>query len=182
MSGNPAHRELDKNDVRFALAMFNSSTIARYRVWIPAVAVIALLAGIGVLLWWGAQPPARPKYMPANSIWVDAPALPFSWHHGWWLGCWIDSDGHSNRCRLWGAGLEKPIVFEGQYISCETHSPVAAEELRLKAPPDSMQMWVGVATKEISAPAAFLENDKHLVPVESPHGCEELRNNLKRSP
>jgi hypothetical protein len=161
--------------------MSNSSKIGRYKAWIPAVALIAFVAGIRALLWWGGQPSARPKDMPANSIWVDAPALPFSWHHGWWFGCWIDSDGHSNRCRLWGAGLQKPIVFEGQYVSCETHSPVAAEELRLKAPPDSMQMWVGVATREISGPAAFLENDKHLVPVESPHGCEELRDNLKRS-
>jgi hypothetical protein len=33
-----------------------------------------------------------------------------------------------------------------------------------------MQMWVGVASKEISAPAAFLQNDKHLVPVESTRG------------
>jgi hypothetical protein len=157
--------------------MSNSPRIGRYKIWIPAAALIALLAGIRILLWWGAQPSVRPKDMPANSIWVDAPALPFSWHHGWWLGCWIDADGHSNRCRLWGAALKNPIVFEGQYISCETHSAAVLSELKLKVPSNSMQMWVGVSTAEGTAPAVFLQNGKHLVPVQAPHGCEEL---LKR--
>jgi hypothetical protein len=60
------------------------------------------------------------------------------------------------RCRLWGAE-QKQIVLEGQYVSCETHSPVARDELRLKAPPDSMQMRVDVASEEIIDPAAFLQ-------------------------
>jgi hypothetical protein len=85
------------------------------------------------------------------------------------------------RCRLWGAE-QKQIVLEGQYVSCETHSPVTRDELRLKAPPDSMQMWVDVASEEIIDPATFLQNDKYLVPVDSTRGCEQLRKNLKRSP
>jgi hypothetical protein len=108
--------------------------------------------------------------------------LPFSWHHGWWLGCWIDGDGHSDRCKLWGAGLKNPVVFDGQYVSCETHFAVAADELKLKAPSDSMQMWVGVPSEERLAPAIFLQNGEHLVPIEATHGCEELMEKLKPKP
>jgi len=120
--------------------------------------------------------------MPVESVWVDAPTLPFSWHHGWWLGCWIDGDGHSDRCKLWGAGLKNPVVFDGQYVSCETHFAVAADELKLKAPSDSMQMWVGVPSEERLAPAIFLQNGEHLVPIEATHGCEELMEKLKPKP
>jgi hypothetical protein len=181
----PLTRHLEPNDDKFCLAMLNSwsarprAMTNRHKVWILFVVLAGTIGGIGILLWWGAQPSLRPESMPVGSIWIDAPNVPFSWHHGCWFGCWIDSDGHSDRCRLWGAGLETPIVFEGRYVSCETHSPVAADKLRLKAPPDSMQMWVGVAPEEISAPAAFLQNGKLLVPLGAPHGCEELREKLK---
>jgi hypothetical protein len=154
----------------------------RFKTWIPAAILVGIIAGIMILRWWGLQPSFRPRGMPKDSIWIDAPALPISWHHGWWFGCWIDSDGHSNRCRLWGAGLDNPKVFEGQYVSCENHSPVAVSELKLKAPPDSSDMWVGVTSDEIIGPAVFLQNGKYLVPVEAPQGCEELRKRLKHKP
>src|SRR3984885_4698478 len=118
--------------------------------------------------------------MPADSVWIDAPALSFSWHHGWWLGCWIDSDGHSNRCRLWAYGLDKPIVYEGLYISCDTNSPVPANKLKVKVPPaKSADMWVGLNQSGGNAPAAFLQNGKYLVPVTAPHGCEDINKNFE---
>jgi hypothetical protein len=147
----------------------------RYKPWMPASALAAVIFTIWFLSWWGGQPSIRPRDMPRDSVWIHAPNLPFEWHHGWWFGCWIDSDGHSNRCRLWGGQGDKPIVFEGLYISCKDHSPVPASELKLKAPPDSSQMWVGGP-----APAAFLQNGDYLVPVVSPHGCEELTKVLKQ--
>jgi hypothetical protein len=108
----------------------------RYKPWMPASALAAVIFTIWFLSWWGGQPSIRPRDMPRDSVWIHAPNLPFEWHHGWWFGCWIDSDGHSNRCRLWGGQGDKPIVFEGLYISCKDHSPVPASELKLKAPPD----------------------------------------------
>jgi len=41
--------------------MSDLSKIGRYKVWIPAVALVALAAGIRALLWRGAQPSARPS-------------------------------------------------------------------------------------------------------------------------
>jgi hypothetical protein len=36
-------------------------------------------------------PPTRPRFMPLNSVWIDAPPLPISWHRGWWFGCGLSS-------------------------------------------------------------------------------------------
>jgi hypothetical protein len=135
-----------------------------------------LLGWIGFLLallvgrpMWQAR---RPSDMPRNSVWIEAPALPFSFYHGWWFGCWIDSDGKSNRCKLSSAGT---TVYEGLYVSCDGKAPVQREELQLSAPPDSMGMWVGTSERSIFAPAAFLKNGKVLVPIEDLSDCEKVR-------
>lgn len=128
---------------------------------------------IGVLVVRPAWQARRPSDMPRNSVWIDAPALPFSFYHGWWFGCWIDADGRSNRCRLWGSG---GLVYEGLYVSCDSKAPVQGNELQLSAPADSMGMWVvGNSEPSIFAPAAFLANGKVLVPVEALHDCEKVR-------
>jgi hypothetical protein len=134
---------------------------------------IALL--IGLLVVRPAWQARRPSDIPRNSVWIDAPALPFSFYHGWWFGCWIDSDGKSNRCRLWSAGLQEPIVYEGLYVSCDSRTPVQRDELQLSSPADSMGMWVGNSERSIFAPAAFLTNGKVLVPVEALRDCEKFR-------
>jgi hypothetical protein len=130
--------------------------------------LIGLLVGRPV---WQAR---RPSDMPRNSVWIDAPTLPFSFYHGWWFGCWIDSDLKSNRCRLWGTGGVQ-TVYEGLYVSCDKGSPVAVEELQLNAPADSADMWVGHSEGNVFAPAAFLRNGRILVPVEAPGACKELQ-------
>lgn len=140
--------------------------------------VLYLLGFIGFLIGLLVVRPAwqarRPSDMPRNSVWIDAPALPFSFYHGWWFGCWIDSDGRSNRCRLWGSGGLQ-TVYEGLYVSCDSKAPVQGNELQLSAPADSMGMWVGNSEPGIFAPAAFLANGKVLVPVEALHDCEKVR-------
>jgi hypothetical protein len=131
---------------------------------------IGLLAGflIGRPAWQA----RRPSDMPANSIWIDAPAVPFGFYRGWWLGCWIDSDRTSNRCKLWGSGDLK-VVYEGLYISCDDKSPVRADELQ---PSTQREVdWVGYSKGNIFAPAVYLQNGKVLVPSDAPSACEELQ-------
>ena len=135
--------------------------------------LVGLLVGRPV---WQARGPSD---MPANSIWIDAPALPFSFYHGWWFGCWVDSDLKSNRCRLWGSGGLQ-TVYEGLYVSCDERSPVPADELQLNAPADSTDMWVGYSEDNVFAPAAFLRNGKILVPTEAPGACKELHEKRAR--
>ncbi len=133
---------------------------------------IAFLIGLFVVRpMWQAR---RPSYMPRNSVWIDAPALPFSFYHGWWFGCWIDADHKSNRCRLWGSGGLQ-TVYEGLYVPCDSKVPVQRDELQLSAPADSMGMWVGNSEHSIFAPAAFLANGKVLVPVEALSDCQKFR-------
>jgi len=135
---------------------------------------IAFLIGLLVVRpMWQAR---RPSDMPRSSIWIDAPALPFSFYHGWWFGCWIDSDHKSDRCRLWGSGGLQ-TVYEGLYVSCDSKAPVERDELQLIAPADSMGMWVGNSERSIFAPAAFLANGKVLVPAEALNGCQKVRPN-----
>ena len=137
----------------------------------------AFLIGLFVVRpMWQAR---RPSDMPPTSAWVDAPALPFGFYHGWWFGCWVDSDHKSNRCRLWGSGGLQ-TVYEGLYVSCDQRSPVPADELQISAPSDSSNMWVGYSEGHVFAPAAFLRNGKILVPIETPRACEELREKKAR--
>jgi hypothetical protein len=145
--------------------------------------VLAVIVG-AIILYVGAQyagaawKARRPADMPANSVWIDAPALPFVYYHGWWFGCWIDRDGKSNRCRLWGGGLQQPVVYEGLYVSCDTKLSVPVNELQLIPPKDTMEMWVGGSG--ISAPIALLSNGKVLRPVEVPDGCEQYQKLIHR--
>ena len=147
--------------------------------WAPGITLVAIIGIIWSLSWWGGEPSIRPGDMPKDSVWIHAPNLPFEWHHGWWFGCWIESDGHSDRCRLWSEGLTDPIVYEGRYISCEDNSPVPLTQLKLKAPQDSSKMWVRGISGQPTVPAAFLQNGKFLVPVEASQSCEELKKLLQ---
>jgi hypothetical protein len=150
------------------------------KVWAPSVALVLIVGIIWILSWWGGQPSLRPSDMPRDSVWIHAPNLPFEWHRGWWFGCWIDSDGHSDRCRLWSAELTDPIEYEGRYFSCENNSPVPLSELKLKAPQDSSQMWVRGDSGQSTAPAAFLQNGNVLVPLEGLQSCEQLKKLVER--
>jgi hypothetical protein len=142
--------------------------------------VLYLLGWIAFLICLLVVRPAwqarRPSDMPRNSVWIDAPALPFSFCHGWWFGCWIDSDGKSNCCKLSSVGT---TAYERLYVSYDSKAPVQGNELQLSAPSDSMGMWVGTSESSIFAPAAFLTNGKVLVPVEDLSDCEKFRPKLR---
>jgi hypothetical protein len=130
---------------------------------------------VGLSIAWKAFQARRPSDMPATSIWIDAPAVPFGFYHGWWLGCWVDSDQQSNRCRLYGPSLKQPVVYEGRYIPCEGETPVPSSELQLRAP--SSMIWTLDSKKEM-APPAWLQNGKILVPLGAKADCEKIRAQL----
>lgn len=107
-----------------------------------AVIIIALrLFWIGGGLHWletRVFPPKRPRFMPLNSVWIDAPALPISWHRGWWFGCALSSSGTADYCRLVGADGE--LVYE--YLPCSNHLPIDEAAIRLMRPPYDASMWL----------------------------------------
>jgi hypothetical protein len=137
-------------------------------------------------LWWlqtSVFPPHKPSNMPLNSIWIDAPPLPISWHYGWWFGCDIDKVKEANHCTLFASrdplnGWPKDsIVYSGSYLSCRTRNAVPAAELKLRAPKDSMKMWIqrpGSSYEDRSAPAGFLRNGDVLIPDDSLSKCDEV--------
>jgi len=118
-------------------------------------------------------PPQRPKNMPQNAIWIDAPALPISWHHGWWFGCDTPSSGRANYCRL--VMTNGSDVYAGEYLPCENGSPVAMSKIDLVPPPDQVGMWITDKRLKESAPIGALRKGDLLVPVAVLDRCDELK-------
>jgi hypothetical protein len=141
---------------------------------IALIAVGWLVVLVGIPLSLAAYRARRPSDMPANSIWIDAPAVPFGFYRGWWLGCWDDGQ-HANRCRLYSGSLNPPVVYEGRYLPCEGKSPIPPAELNLKAPVDSSEMWV------FPGVIVFLQDGRLLVPVENFGDCDKIRNKAAKS-
>jgi len=71
-----------------------------------------------------------------------ARATPFGFHEGWWLGCWLDCEQQTNRCRLYGPGLHPSVVYEERYGSCEGKALIPVDEVKLQAPSDASNMWI----------------------------------------
>jgi hypothetical protein len=118
----------------------------------------------------------RPAEMPAaNTAWIDAPAVPFGYYHGWWLGCWVEPDRQANRCRLYGPALHPPTVYEGRYLAREGKSPVPVSELKIRPFRDSADMWL----RPNFGVAVVLQDGRLLLPAENYEECAKIRTHLE---
>jgi len=128
--------------------------------------------------------PKRPSSLPSNAIWIDAPPLPFTTAHGWWLGCELQ-DTKFDRCilighndRMSGGDGQNSLVSSESYLSCKTLGPLKTEEIVLKQPMASTSMWINkVDSNKQSigmAPAAFLRNGDVLLPATEMSQCSKL--------
>jgi hypothetical protein len=132
---------------------------------------------VGIPLAMNAYRARRPADMPAaNTVWINAPAVPFGFYHGWWLGCWVDPDQQSNHCRLYGPSLSPPVVYEGRYVPCEGASPVPLAQLKIKPPFDSMNMWL-----RPNGVVVILQDGRLLVPAKRRGDCLKIRADLEAS-
>ena len=124
-------------------------------------------------------PPRRPRFMPVNSVWIDALSLPISWHHGWWFGCGLSNSGTANYCRLVGADGE--LVYGGEYLPCSNHSVMDEARIRLVAPPHGASMWLfGEGDNGV---IGFLADGNLLLPVSAQEKCSRVKARLNpRSP
>ena len=149
---------------------------------------VKLLLGLAVivvalpLFWLGGGvswldktvfPPRRPKDMPQNAIWIDAPALPISWHHGWWFGCDASESGKADYCRLVMADGSK--VYAGEYLPCGGSSPLPMSGMNLVPPPDHLEMWIADKRLNTLAPIGFLKDGNILLPVAVLDRCDGMR-------
>ena len=144
----------------------------------PIWILLAMFVGIPIVamvscLGYSAYQARRPKDMP-NAIWIDAPAVPFGFYHGWWEGCWLESDNRTNHCRLYAPALHRPVVYEGRFMPCDASRPIPMSELNLKPPPDSADMWI------FPGFAVFLEGGRILVPIENIGDCSKIRARLEQ--
>jgi hypothetical protein len=121
-------------------------------------------------------PPIRPRIMPVNSVWIDAPSLPISWHRGWWFGCGLSNSGTANYCRLVQANGE--LVYGDEYLPCGTHSVTAEASIRLVPPPDDASMWL--FEEGNNGVIGFLVNGDLLLPVVAQDKCTRVKARLNR--
>jgi hypothetical protein len=141
------------------------------------VVALPLFWFVGGIRWLDTTvfPPQRPKDMPKNAAWIDAPALPISWHHGWWFGCDTSSSGRANYCRLVMANGSE--VYAGEYLPCKDRSPLAMSEIDLVPPPNQVGMWIADKRLKTLAPIGALRKGDLLVPVAVLDRCDELKAN-----
>ncbi len=162
--------------------MKSSFRPAKFLFGIIAVLVIAapFLWMLGGLQWLDKKvfPAKRPKFMPVNSVWIDAPPLPISWHHGWWFGCGMSAARTANYCRLEMADGQQ--VYAGEYLPCSGASPLEEADLRLKPPPYSVDMWLFKENND--GVIGFLKNGDLLLPVQVREKCGEVKARLQPAP
>jgi len=143
-------------------------------IWIFLLMFVAVpILVISSCVGYSAVQARRPKDMP-NAIWIDAPAVPFGFYHGWWEGCWLDSDQQTNYCRLYGPELNPPVVYEGRFMPCDGSQPIPMSELKLRPPQQNSEMWI------FPGFVAFLESGRLLVPTDKVSDCSKIRGRLER--
>ena len=144
--------------------------------------VVAGLTSCAFFFWLGGGvhwldkdvfPPRRPSFMPADSVWIDAPPLPLSWHHGWWFGCSLPPSGKTNNCRLVGNGQ---TVFGGDYRSCRTQAAVPEQVLKLIPPPKGADMWL--FAENADGVVGYTKDGDILLPVAAIDKCDAVRAKL----
>jgi hypothetical protein len=119
-------------------------------------------------------PPSRPRFMPVNSVWIDAPSLPISWHRGWWFGCGLSSSRTANYCRMVEA--VGPLVYGSEYLSCSSRSPIDEINIHLVPPPRGVGMWLfGEGSNGV---AGFLANGDVLLPVSAINKCGQVQTRM----
>jgi hypothetical protein len=123
-------------------------------------------------------PPRRPRFMPLNSIWIEAPSLPISWHRGGWFGCRLSPSGSANYCRLVGANGK--LAYGSEYLSCATRSPIAEADVHLIPPPDSGEVWL--FREGSQGVVGFLAGGDILMPVAVTDKCAEVKARLFPKP
>jgi hypothetical protein len=122
-------------------------------------------------------PPKRPRFMPSGALWIDAPSLPISWHHGWWFGCARSSSGTANYCRLVDAANDR-LVYGEEYLRCSDHSPIDEASIHLMPPPDGANMWLFGERNE--GVIGFLTDGNLLLPVSAQDKCDQVKARLRR--
>ena len=94
------------------------------------IGLVLIIGGPIVLRgWWVSHPPALPKNLPADSVWIKGPPAPlFLAPRGAWLGCWFDAQRNADRCRF--ADYKGVVMFEDDYTSCDDKPPVPVARLK----------------------------------------------------
>jgi hypothetical protein len=154
-------------------------SVKRWTTYISIAIILLFVAAHKLEI--GIFAPKRPTSLPSNAIWIAAPPLPFTFAHGWWLGCELQ-DAEFDKCilighndRESGGDGQNRIVSSEPYLSCKTLGPLKTDDIVLKQPKDATSMWINKVDSNKQwvgmAPAAFLQNGDVLVPATDTSQC-----------
>jgi hypothetical protein len=171
--------------------MTNVTAIKRWAVYI-AIAMFLVLIMAAWEVEAGPFFPKQPPSMPRNTIWINAPPVPFAAAHGWWFGCEMEATSE-DRCvlvghndRFDGGDGRNEVVSEEIYVSCKTLHPLKTEDIVLRQPPSSMDMWIiktdGTEKGGGLTPVAFLQNGDVLIPATETQQCSKYLETNVRTP
>lgn len=125
------------------------------------VALVMLIAALGITSWHSNSVPKRPANVPSSAIWVRAPLSPLDYSRsgGAWVACWVD--GQFNRCIV--AQEDGTVECNGLFLPYKGVGPVPKERLRYRIK-NTAYLWV-----DLNVPIISLQDGDKLLPVERYH-------------
>ena len=128
-------------------------------IYVAAGLVAFFIIGVVGAYWWTSRVPSRPAGVPANAVFLWAPAvgLPAP-RRGDWLACWEESE--QILCQL--NDIDGSLEYKGEFLPYAHKRAIPADELKI----DSVKtrrnkVWVGKAL----VPLVCLENGDTLIPA-----------------
>jgi hypothetical protein len=137
------------------------------KVFVVSVATVGvvILAIVGAY-WWANVPPARPKGVSPDAVflWAGHLGLPAA-KHGTWIECWAASDISVNKCRL--TEMDGTLAYEGVFLANTGQTPVAPSDLKILSEQTSQRLDLWVRVKGQPLPLVFLRDGNVLIPKEA---------------
>jgi len=69
-------------------------------------------------------------------------------------------------------------VYVGEYLPCDSHSPLEESKIRLIPPKDSFDMWL--SAEGIDGVIGFLADGNLLLPLSAQNKCAQVKMRLNR--
>jgi hypothetical protein len=137
---------------------------------IVAATVVLVVGGIVGAYWWANTPPARPRGVSSDAVWLWAPyvGLPGP-RRGDWLSCSVDADWNKCDCRM--SDIHGNVLYQGAFLPLEAGSiphrevDIEIDETREQAVfiGDALVPLVHLKGGGVLIPAAKFEEGKKLL-------------------
>jgi hypothetical protein len=143
------------------LSRFRRMSVPEQATTLIAVPIAIFICGLVWAHWLSNVVPRTPKSVPAEAVFLWAPAVGFPGglpRRGNWLAC--SENLEKIRCSLWT--IDGVNEYEGEFVGYPEPTPVPPDQLKIDTAKtdNSVQVWTGAT----EVPAVYLENGRILIP------------------